>query len=149
MQPSRCHWHWFQTNWTYHFSPRYFDGIKIVTAFKYIFKETMPKLSVNFGNHVSQDSHRNKYPGSGCNFGFTVPLSQYSDNWWSNLLLKCHIFLIGNTHRSYWITYTIIRFMLWLVCLEPVTMCWCRSTREWRHNCTILHVCVFFGKVIT
>ena len=49
VQTSRCHWHWFQTNWTYHFSPRYFNGIKIVTAFKCIFEETMSKLSVNFG----------------------------------------------------------------------------------------------------
>ena len=54
MQTSRFHWHWFQTNWTYHFSPCYFNGIKIVTAFKCYFKETMPKLSVNFGNHNSQ-----------------------------------------------------------------------------------------------
>ena len=36
------------------FLPRYFNGIKIVTAFKRIFEETLPKLSVNFGNHISQ-----------------------------------------------------------------------------------------------
>ena len=32
------------------FSKCYFNGIKIVTAFKCIFEETRPKLSVNFGN---------------------------------------------------------------------------------------------------
>ena len=52
-------------------------GIKIVTAFKCIFEETMPKLSVNFENHISQDSHKNQCPSSVCNFGFTTP--QYSD----------------------------------------------------------------------
>ena len=99
------------------FSPHYFNGIKIVTAFNYIFEETMPNLSVNFGNHVSQDSHKNQYSGPVCNFSFTEP--QNSEKCWSNLPLKCHIFIIGNTHRSYWITCEIIRFMLWLVCLEP------------------------------
>ena len=83
MQTSHCIWHWFQTNWTYHFSPRYFNGIKIVTALKCIFEETMPKLSVNFGNHISQDSHKNQYPGPVCNFGSAAP--QYGDECWSNL----------------------------------------------------------------
>ena len=46
---------------------------------------------------------------------------------WSNLPLQCQIFLIGNTHRSYWITYVIIRFMLWLFCLGPATTGWCGS----------------------
>ena len=68
MQTSRCHWHWFQTNWTYYFSPCYFNGIKIATAFKCIFEETMQKLSVNFGNHISQDSH-NQYHGPVRNYG--------------------------------------------------------------------------------
>ena len=95
MQTSRCHWHWFQTNWTYPFSPRHFNGIKIVTAFKCIFEETMPKLSVDFGNHISQDSYKNQYPSPVCNFSFTAP--QYGDKCWSNLPPKCHIFLIGNT----------------------------------------------------
>ena len=54
-----------------------FQWTKIVTAFMCIFVETMPKLSVNFANHISQDSHNNKYPGPVCNFGFTEP--QYSD----------------------------------------------------------------------
>ena len=58
MQTSRCHWHWFQTKWTYHFSPSYFNGIIIVTAFKCIFEETMLKWLVNFGNHISQDYHK-------------------------------------------------------------------------------------------
>ena len=40
-----------QTNGTYHFSTRYFNGIMIAVVFKCIFEETMPKLSVNFGNH--------------------------------------------------------------------------------------------------
>ena len=37
------------------FSIRYFNGIKIVTAFKCNFEETMPKLSFNLGNHISQE----------------------------------------------------------------------------------------------
>ena len=37
--------------------PRYFNGIKIVTAFKCIFgeKKTVQKLSVYFGNRISQE----------------------------------------------------------------------------------------------
>ena len=128
---ARCQWHWCQTNWTYHFSPRYFKGIRIETALKCsIFEETMPKLSVNFGNHyltrLSQETT--------CNFGLTAP--QYSDKCWSNLPQKCRMFLIGNTHWSYRITCAITWFMVWLVCLEPVTMCWCRSIINWRHHCT-------------
>ena len=38
-----------------------FNGMKIVTVFKCIFEETVPKLSVNFGNHISQDSHKNHF----------------------------------------------------------------------------------------
>ena len=57
------------------FSPRYFNGIKISTAFKCILEEKKIKLSVNFGNHNSQDSHKNRYLGPVCNFGFTA--SQY------------------------------------------------------------------------
>ena len=49
-----------------------FQWIKIVTASKCTFEETMPKLSVNFGNHISQDSHNNQYSAPVCNFGFTV-----------------------------------------------------------------------------
>ena len=63
MRTSRSNWHWFQTNWTRHFSPCCFNGIKIGTAFKCIFEETVPKLSVNGGNRNSQDSHKNQYPG--------------------------------------------------------------------------------------
>ena len=58
------------------FSPCYFNGIKIVTAFKCIFEETVPKLLVNFRNRNSQDSHKNQYPGPVLNFSFTK--SQYS-----------------------------------------------------------------------
>ena len=54
-----------------------FQWDKIATAFKCTFEETMPKLSVNFGNDISRDSHKNQYPGPICNFGFTA--SQYSD----------------------------------------------------------------------
>ena len=126
MQTSRCHQHWFQTNWTYHLSPHYFNGSKIiVTAFKYISEQTMPKLSVNFGSHISQDFHKNHYLGPVCNFGFTAP--QYSDKCLSNLPLKCLVFLTDNTHRNLGIILAIIRFTLWLVCLEPVTKCWWRS----------------------
>ena len=42
------------------------------------FEEAVPKLSVNFGNRNSQDSHKDQYPGPVLNFGFTEP--QYSDN---------------------------------------------------------------------
>ena len=80
------------------FSPRYFSGIKIVTVFTCIFEETMPQLSVNFRNRISQNSHKNQYPGLVCNISFTAP--QYGDKCWSNLFLKCHIILIGNTHRT-------------------------------------------------
>ena len=58
----------------------YFNWITIATAFKYIFEETMPKLSVSFGNPISKDSHKNQYPCPVCmvcNFGFIAP--QYSD----------------------------------------------------------------------
>ena len=53
------------------------NWITIGTAFKCIFEETMRKLSVNFGNRSSQESHKNQYPGPVLNFGFTEP--QYSD----------------------------------------------------------------------
>ena len=59
------------------FVPHFFSGMKIVTAFKCIFEETKPKLSVNFGNLNSQDFHKNQYPSPICNFGFTEP--QYSE----------------------------------------------------------------------
>ena len=75
-----------------------FFSTLIVTAFKCILEETMPNLSGNFGNQNPQDSHKNQSPDPVCNFGFTEP--QYSDKCWSNLPLKCHIFLIGNTNRS-------------------------------------------------
>ena len=68
-------------------------------------------------------------------FQFTAP--QSSDKCWSNLLLQCHIFLIGNTQRSCCITSTIIWFILWLVCLEPATTCWRWSIITWRHHCTV------------
>ena len=53
------------------------NGTKIATALKCIFKKTMPKLSVNFGNHTSQDSHKNQYASPVCDFDFIEP--QYSD----------------------------------------------------------------------
>ena len=37
----------------------YYNGTKIVTVFKCIFEETVPKLTVNFGNRNSQGSHKN------------------------------------------------------------------------------------------
>ena len=49
------HVFWCQTNQTGNFLPRYFNGIKIVTAFKCIFEECA-KLLVTFGNCNSQDS---------------------------------------------------------------------------------------------
>ena len=62
-----------------HFSLRYFNVIQIGTAFKCrpIIEETVPKCSRNFGNHNSQDSHKNQYPGPVLNFDFTEP--QYRD----------------------------------------------------------------------
>ena len=39
-------------------------------------------------------------------------------------------------HRSYFITCLIVRFMLWLVCLEPVNTYWCGSIIKWRHHWT-------------
>ena len=68
-----CQWHWHQTNWTYHFSPCYFNGIKNVPVFKCILEESVSQLSVNFGNCISQNSYKNQYPGPICNFGFTEP----------------------------------------------------------------------------
>ena len=60
-------------------------------------EETVQKLSVNIGNYITQDSHKNQYPGPVCNFGSTAP--QYSDKCWSNLPLKCRIFLTDNTKK--------------------------------------------------
>ena len=48
----------FKQNRTYHFIACYFNGNKIVTAFKYSFEETIPKLKVNCGNHISLDLHK-------------------------------------------------------------------------------------------
>ena len=80
------------------FFPRYFNGIKIVTAFKCIFEETMPKMLVNFGNHISQDSHKNQYSSPVCNFGFTVPQVfkfdaevQCLSHWWHTQKFLCHL----------------------------------------------------------
>ena len=136
LQTLHCHWHCFQTNWAYHFLHVVSIGIKIVTALKCIFKETMPKLSENFGNHISQDSHKNQYPGHLCNFGFTAP--QCGDKCWSNLLLKCYIFLIGNTHRRYCYHLRDHPIHALVACLEPVTTCCCGSKikrHQSHHHC--------------
>ena len=97
MQTSACHWLWCHTNWKYHFSPRYFSGIKTVTVFK-IFEETMPKLSVNFENLSHKTLTRTNIP---------VPyeiLVFLHHNTVTNVDQICcwsaHIFLIGNTHRG-------------------------------------------------
>ena len=118
------------------FSPRYVSGIKIVTAFKCIFDKAMPKLSVSFRNHISQDSHKNQYPGPTCNFGFTS--FQNSGKCWSNFRWSAISFSLV-THRSYWITCAVIRFMLWLVCLEPATTCWRGSIIIWRNMTSSLY----------
>ena len=39
----------------------------------HVFEETVPKLSIKFGNRNSQDSHKKQYPGPALNFGFTEP----------------------------------------------------------------------------
>ena len=49
------------------------------------------KFSTSYLPRLSQELHLV------CNFSFTA--SQYSDKYWSNLLLQCHIFLIGNTQK--------------------------------------------------
>ena len=59
------------------FSTLFLCDKKIGTVFKCIFEKTMPKLSENYGNRNSQDSHKNQYPGPVLNFSFTEP--QYSD----------------------------------------------------------------------
>ena len=110
--------------------------------FSTLFVTALPKRSVNFGNHIWQDFHKNQYPGPVRNFGFATP--QNRGKYWSKLPLKCHICLIGNTYRSYCITCAIIWFMLWLVCLEPVTTCRCGSIIQWRHHCTCVCVTVLW-----
>ena len=75
------------------FSPCYFNRIKTVTPCKCIFKEIVPKLSVDFGNRIS---HKNQYSGPACNLGFIAP--QYNDKCWSDLPLKGTSFsLVTNT----------------------------------------------------
>ena len=108
----------------------YFIGVKIGTAFKCIFEETLPKLSVNFGNHNSQDSHKNPV----LNFSFTEP--QCSDKCWSKLPLKCHIFAIGNIHRRYCITSMIIRFMLLVGLFGTSYHVLYHNKTKWCHHCT-------------
>ena len=96
-----CKWHGFldtdfkQTRPS-PFSPRYPNGIKNWTAFKWKFEETVPKSSVNSRDGNSQDSHNSQYPDPVLNFGFTGP--QYSDKCWLNLRLNCYIFTTGKTH---------------------------------------------------
>ena len=130
MQTSRCPWHWFQINWTHHFSPRYFNVINIVTA--------LLKRSVNFGNHIWQDFHKNQYPGPVRNFGFTTP--QNRGKYWSKLLLKCHI-----THTE--VTVSPARSSDscygWF-CLEPVTTCRYGSIIKWRQHCICACVTVLW-----
>ena len=130
MQMSSCHWHWCQTNRTYHFSPRYFNGIKIVSTFKYIFEETMPKLSVNFGIKSCPI----------CNFGFTAP--QYSDKCWPNLQLKqkCHIFTYLYTQKLGLLYHLRNHPIHDLVGLESVTTFWGGSMIKWRHHCTSIYL---------
>ena len=59
-------------------------------------------------------------------------------NVWSNLPLKCHIFIIGNTHTQEKLYHQCdhIRFMLWWVCLEPGTTCRYHNMIKWHHHCT-------------
>ena len=100
----------------------------------------MRKKSVNLD--ISQDSHKNQYPSPICNFGSFEP--QYSDKCWSNLLLKCHNFSL--------VTHTVVAVLpawssdssVWLVCVEPVTMCWCDSIIKWHHHFT--SECCYYGQ---
>ena len=61
------------------FSPRYFNGIKIVAVFT-IFEETVPKLSVNFGNHSLQDFHKNPISPPGLELSMFCVLSWSQHN---------------------------------------------------------------------
>ena len=117
------------------FSSRYFNGIKIVTTFKCIFEATVPKLLVNFGNHNSQDSQRTNIPAP---FEISVLLKYNTETnvhqiWrWSATSFS----LVYTQRKYYCITCTVIQFMPFWVCLEPVTTCWYDSIIKWHHHCT-------------
>ena len=123
------------------FSPHYFNEIKIATAcFQVHFWKNYAKIVSRFWKSYLRRLSQEPISQSVCNFGFTA--SQYSDKCWSNLPLLWRIFLIGNTQRGYWITCAIIRFMLWLVCLEPATTCWLWSIITLRHHITVPAYCI-------
>ena len=56
-------------------------------------KKLCKNLSENFGNHISQDSHKNQYPCPVCNFGFTATTIQWQ------ILIK---FAAEVPYLSYW-----------------------------------------------
>ena len=119
---------------TYQFSPRNFDGIKIITTFT-----CMSKLSVNLGitSHKTLTRTSIAIPSV-----ISVLLHHNTVTMLIQFATKCHIFLIGNTKKCDCITCEVIRFMLWLVCLEPLTACRCtvcnvshhRTSVEWTGN---------------
>ena len=109
------HWHRFQTEWKRHFSPRYFNGVKIGTL-KCIFEETVPKLSVNFGNRNSQDSHKNRYLNPVLNFSFTAP--QYS-NKCDSLSQNEHKVAIAAFQNYYTFKFLIMKALKWYVGIAP------------------------------
>ena len=86
-----------------HSSPCYFNEITIGTAFRFFSWGNCAKIVVNM-EIVTHKTHENQYPGLVLNFGFTANVDQ-------KLPLKCHIFIIGNTHRRYCITSAIVRLM--------------------------------------
>ena len=76
MQTSRCHWHWFQTNWTYNFSLCYLNGKNLGAHFEgscrkreQKFRRKMPGC---FAVECQHHSMRNPLPD------FSFPNSRFS-----------------------------------------------------------------------
>ena len=83
-----------------------------------------------FGNHISQDSHKNQYADPVCNLGSTATLMliQFSAKVQLPFLLETHTEVSLSPARS----------MIWVVCLEIVTTLWFESIIKWCHHCTSL-----------
>ena len=128
-----CRWHWFQTKLIVHFLP-HFNGIKFVTSSKCILEETGSKLVIKIEYVNFQDSHKYQYPAPVCFFFFfCLHEPPYSDICCSKLPLTFHMFHIGNTN-TYLLCNDTIHALV--VCLEPMSMCWCRNIIKWHHHCT-------------
>ena len=122
------------TNWTYYFSLRYFNGIKIVTAFKCIFEDNRLKiLEIIFPKTLTRSS---------IPFPSNFDVTNCSTVQWKMLIkfaaeVPYDIFLNGNTHTQK-LLYQLRDHLIdaSLVCLELVTMCWYGSIIKWYHHCT-------------